>query len=70
MDLFGGGGYTSLRKLSDGLTRNMYPIEVLLAVSTIYLDASCNTTDLLGASFKMASSAADELLKKFYNPII
>ena len=56
--------------LNDGLTRNIYPIEVLLAVSTIYLDTSCNTTDLLGTSFKMATFAADELLKKFYNPII
>ena len=56
--------------LADKLTRNMYPIEVLLAVSTIYLDASSNITDLLGTSFKMASSAADELIKKLYNPII
>ena len=57
-------------QIRNAMTRNLYPVEVLLAVSTIYLDASCNTTDLLGISFKMATFTADELLKKLYNPII
>ena len=61
------GDHNTLR---TNISRYIYPLEVLLAVSTIYLDTSCNTTDLLGATFKNASSGADELLKKFYNPLI
>ena len=66
-NLFGSRRFAGL---NGGLTRNMYPVEVLLAVSTIYLDASCNTTDLLGITFKQATAAADEVIKRLYSPII
>ena len=53
------------------ITRNMYPVEVLLAASTIYLHASSNTTSLLGATFTQAIGYADGMLKKLLvNPIL
>ncbi len=54
----------------DDISRYLYPVEPLLAVSTIYLDTSCNTTGLLGTTFVKPSIDADMLLRKFFDPLI
>ncbi|HAW79929.1 MAG TPA: hypothetical protein DCX27_09600, partial [Balneola sp.] len=63
-------GVSKYNAVRDNISRSVYPVEPLLAVSTIYLDTSCNTTGLLGTSFIKPSIDADMVLRKFFDPLI
>jgi len=63
-------GVSNYNAVRDNISRSVYPVEPLLAVSTIYLETSCNATGLLGTSFVKSSIDADQLLRKFFDPLI